>query len=150
MTTTTTTTATKQQQKFTQQNQEETVNEARQRQKEELLKQTIDLALLVHCSGRLHFWKSLHITADKRYSGEKFSIFLLLDYIHVKIYIISIEITMNANIFQSNKIQKSSSSLKYSSVCLASFNLKSPDRLINVCRTGSMDLIRLKVKLQKQ
>lgn len=47
---------------------------------------------------------------------------------------------MNANIFQSNKIQKSSSSLKYSAVCLASFNLKSPDRLINVCRTGSMDL----------
>lgn len=36
----------------------------RWKQKKELLKQTIDLALTV-LSGRLYFWKSLQITAEK-------------------------------------------------------------------------------------
>lgn len=70
---------------------------------EKLLKQTIDLSLTVNCFGRLEFWKSLQVSADQSYSGENFLIFLQFYYSLIKIYIILIEITMNASSFQSNK-----------------------------------------------
>lgn len=56
----------------------------------ELLKQTVDLALAVYCSGRLHFWKSLEILAYKRNSGKNFNIPTARSH-SVKTYIISIE-----------------------------------------------------------
>lgn len=72
----------------------------KRKQKKELLKQTISLALTV-LSGRLYFWKSFQITAEKRYSWESLLILLQVDYSQVKTYII--ETTKKANTFQSNK-----------------------------------------------